>query len=64
VVELEGLLTGITGKKGLWISLLEIAPSEPRLDVALLERLRDRAEEQRASIEELREKAARAAFAA
>jgi hypothetical protein len=64
VVELEGLLTGITGKKGLWISLLEVAPSEPRLEVALLERLRDRAEEQRATVEELREKAAREAFAA
>jgi hypothetical protein len=64
VVELEGLLTGITGKKGLWISLLEVAPSEPRLEVDLLERLRDRAEEQRATVEELREKAAREAFAA
>jgi hypothetical protein len=62
VVELEGLLTGITGKKGLWISLLEVAPSEPRLDQALLERLRDRAESQRATVEELRERAAREAF--
>jgi predicted DNA-binding ribbon-helix-helix protein len=63
VVELEGLLTGITGKKALWVSLLEIAPSEPRLDADLLGRLRDRAEEQRATVEELREKAAREAFA-
>jgi hypothetical protein len=63
VVELEGLLTGITGKKGLWVSLLELAPSEPRLDAALLERLRDRAEEQRTTVEELREKAVREAFA-
>jgi hypothetical protein len=63
VVELEGLLTGITGKWGLWVALLEVAPSEPRLDAALLERLRDRAEEQRATVEELREKAAREAFA-
>jgi predicted DNA-binding ribbon-helix-helix protein len=63
VVELEGLLTGITGKKGLWVALLQIAPSEPRLDAALLERLRDRAEEQRATVAELREKAAREAFA-
>ncbi len=62
VVELEGLLTGITGKKGLWISLLAVAPSEPRLDADLLGRLRDRAEEQRATVEELREKAAREAF--
>ena len=62
VVELEGLLTGITGKKGLWIALLEVAPSEARLDAALLERLRDRAEEQRATVDELRQKAAREAF--
>ena len=62
VVELEGLLTGITGKKGLWIALLEVAPSEPRLEAALLERLRDRAEEQRTTVEELRQKAAREAF--
>jgi hypothetical protein len=63
VVELEGLLTGITGKWGLWVALLELAPAEPRLDAALLERLRDRAEAQRATVEELREKAAREAFA-
>ena len=62
VVELEGLLTGITGKWGLWVALLEVAPSEPRLDPTLLERLRDRAEQQRATIEDLREKAAREAF--
>ena len=64
VVELEGLLTGITGKKGLWNALLEVAPSEPRLDAALLERLKGRAEEQRATVEQLRENAAREAFAA
>jgi hypothetical protein len=62
LVELEGLLTGITGKKGLWISLLELASGEPRLEADLLTRLRDRAEEQRATVEELREKAAREAF--
>ena len=63
LVELEGLLAGITGKQGLWVSLLELAPSEPRLDAAPLERLRDRADAQRATVEELREKAAREAFA-
>jgi hypothetical protein len=62
VVELEGLLTGITGKRGLWVALLEVAPGEPRLDAALLERLRDRADEQRITVEALREKAAREAF--
>lgn len=64
LVELEGLVTGITGKKGLWVALLELAPTEPRLDADLLGRLRDRAEEQRTTVEELREKAAREAFLA
>lgn len=64
LVELEGLLTGITGKWGLWVALLQLAPEEPRLDAALLERLRDRAEAQRATVEELRERAAREAFGA
>jgi hypothetical protein len=64
VVELEGLMTGITGKIGLWGALLQIAPDEPRLDAAQLERLRERGESQRATVEELRERAAREAFAA
>jgi len=64
VEELEGLLTGITGKKALWTALLQIAPDEPRLDVPRLERLRDRAEAQRETVEGLREKAAREAFLA
>jgi hypothetical protein len=63
VVELEGLMTGITGKIGLWAALLQIAPDEPRLDAARLERLRERGESQRATVEELRERAAREAFA-
>jgi hypothetical protein len=64
VVELEGLITGISGKKGLWSALLQIAPAEPRLDTALIERLRDRAGNQLETVEELRQKAAREAFAA
>jgi hypothetical protein len=63
VVELEGLMTGITGKIGLWAALLQIAPDEPRLDAARLERLRDSGESQRATVEELRERATREAFA-
>jgi hypothetical protein len=63
VVEFEGLMTGITGKIGLWAALLQIAPDEPRLDAAHLERLRERGEGQRATVEELRERAAREAFA-
>ena len=62
VVELEGLLTGITGKRGLWTSLLLVAPDEPRLDGQLLTRLRDRADDQRSEVEALREKASIEAF--
>ena len=62
--ELEGLLTGITGKKALWTALLQVAADEPRLDAARLERLRDRAEAQREAVEGLREKAARETFLA
>jgi hypothetical protein len=63
VVELEGLMTGIAGKIGLWVALLQIAPDEQRLDAEHLERLRERGESQRATVEELRERAAREAFA-
>jgi hypothetical protein len=63
VVELEGLVTGITGKVALWGALLQVAPEEPRLDAARLERLRARGESQRATVEKLRERAAREAFA-
>jgi hypothetical protein len=62
MVELEGLMTGITGKIGLWAALLQIAPAEPRLDAARLERLRESGESQRRTVEELRERAAREAF--
>ena len=62
--ELEGLLTGITGKQALWTALLQIAPDEPRLDAARLEHLRERAAAQRETVEGLREKAGREAFLA
>jgi len=62
VVELEGLVTGITSKISLWAALLQMAAEEPRLDAARLERLRERGESQRATVEELRERAAREAF--
>ena len=55
-------MTGITGKIGLWLALLQMAPDEPRLDAAQLERLRERGESQRTRVEELRERAAREAF--
>jgi hypothetical protein len=63
VVELEGLLSGITAKIALWVALLQLAAEEPRLDAARIERLRERGESQRATVEELRQRAAREAFA-
>jgi len=46
LVEVEGLLLGVTGKRTAWQSLLELAPREPRLDVEELERLVARADAQ------------------
>jgi predicted DNA-binding ribbon-helix-helix protein len=63
VVELEGLLTGITAKIALWVALLQIAAEDPRLDAARIERLRERGESQRTTVEELRQRAVREAFA-
>jgi hypothetical protein len=63
LVELDGLMTGISGKIALWVALLQVAPEEPRLDAARLERLREHGESQRAIVEDLRERAAREAFA-
>jgi hypothetical protein len=63
VVELEGLMMGITGKLGGWRALATAADTEPRLDRAQLERLAERAERQRDETEEHRVAAARTAFA-
>jgi hypothetical protein len=46
LVEVEGLLLGVSGKRVGWLSLLEIAPGEPRLDEEQLQRLLSRAEAQ------------------
>jgi hypothetical protein len=64
MVELEGLISGISGKLSLWRVLLELAPDEPRLDAARLERLIERGEQQRQNVEELRTRAAGHAFLA
>jgi hypothetical protein len=52
LVELEGLIVGVTGKRAGWLALLELAAREPRLDVEQLERLVARADGQ---LENLRE---------
>jgi hypothetical protein len=62
LVELEGLLSGISGKRSLWTALRTIADDEPRLDPGALDRLIQRAKEQVSSIEGLRDRAAREAL--
>ena len=58
LVELEGLLVGVWGKRGAWLALLEIAPREPRLDEEQLRQLVVRAD---AQLDGLREHHAEAA---
>ena len=62
LTELEGLIAGINAKLSLWRSLLEVAPSQPRLDQERLQRLLERGEEQLKTVEELRTRAARDAL--
>jgi hypothetical protein len=62
LVELEGMIIGVTGKLELWRSLLETRSDDSRFDVTSLERLRGRAEEQRRQLERLHARAAKQAF--
>jgi hypothetical protein len=62
VIELEGLMAGISMKLSLWGILLEVSEEEPRLDPARLRRLISRGEEQHGTVAELRARAAREAF--
>jgi hypothetical protein len=62
LIELEGLVAGINGKLSLWRALIEVAPSQPKLDTDRLQRLLERGEEQLATVEELRTRAARDAL--
>ena len=64
VIELEGLLLGVTGKRSLWAALRHVSAQEPRLDVEELDRLLARAERQIADLEEQRLKAVAEAVAA
>jgi hypothetical protein len=63
LVELEGLVTGVNGKRSLWLNLIEVAGDVPELDADRLQRLRERAEQQLETLHELRARAAREAFA-
>ena len=62
VVEFEGMIMGVTGKLQLWRSLVQRAPHDDRLDSAELAKLIERAEGQRARLEEMHAQAARLAF--
>jgi hypothetical protein len=62
LVEIEGLLSGVSGKHSLWKVLLDVQDAYPELDGAQLAELEQRAEDQRARLYELRGAAARIAF--
>jgi hypothetical protein len=64
LIELESLSLGITGKVSLWEALREVADEDARLDAEELARLAERAERQRKEVWQLRQRAAREAFAA
>ena len=61
MVEVEGLITGVTAKRSLWRTLRDLAEdgTDGRLDAARLGRLAERAEEQLALLDELRARAGR-----
>jgi hypothetical protein len=61
--ELEGLSLGVEGKLSLWRSLKNVSDHDPRLATADLERLCDRAAEQRKALEDHRLEAATKALA-
>jgi hypothetical protein len=63
LIELETLALGISGKLSLWEALTEIAPEDARLDAQELGLLAERAERQRKEVWQLRQRAAREAFA-
>lgn len=63
VVELEGLVIGVTGKLSLWRNLKAIAGTDPRLAVVDFDRLEKRAERQREELDAHKLEAAERAFA-
>jgi predicted DNA-binding ribbon-helix-helix protein len=62
VVELEGLITGVSGKLSLWRTLLELAERDERLGAGELEVLAGRAEDQLLRLHALRGAAGLIAF--
>ncbi len=62
VVELEGLIGGVSAKLSLWRALIELSINDPRLDEDNLTRLAERAEDQLLRLHALRGAAALIAF--
>ena len=62
LVELEGLVIGVTGKRSLWRSLKEVAETDPRIAVVDLDLLEKRAQAQLEELEKHRLEAAALAF--
>jgi hypothetical protein len=63
MIELEGLITGVNGKRSLWLTLIDVSGEVPELDGDRLRRLLERAEQQLETLHDLRERAGREAFA-
>jgi hypothetical protein len=63
MIELEGLITGVNGKRSLWLTLIDVSPDVPELDAERLRRLLERAERQLETLHDLRARAGREAFA-
>jgi hypothetical protein len=62
IVELEALVTGVSGKLSLWRALKQIAPGHGRLDAAQLADLEARAEDQLARLHDPSNRASAIAF--
>jgi hypothetical protein len=63
LIEFEALLSGVAGKRAMWSALLSVADDDERLEGAALDSLERRAVDQQESLEAIRLKAARLAFA-
>jgi len=64
VVELEGLITGVTGKRALWRTLRRLADDDPRLQADQLDELLARADRQLETLWTVHSDASHAALAA
>jgi hypothetical protein len=62
MVEVEALVTGVSGKLSLWRALQQVAPGDPRLDAPMLADLEQRAEDQLGRLHGVRDRAAAIAF--